>query len=122
MAKDVKNMNLQEQAEAILAKATEKGVSSNFFFVTTFKRYQVQMKILSELEKEINASGATVTKEYVKGRGNLYTNPAIGEYNKTATAANGTVSTLINIVERLGEEEKKGSKLQQLMQELNGDE
>lgn len=121
MAKDVKNMNLQEQAEAILQKATEKGVSSNFFFVTTFKRYQVQMKILSELEKEISNSGATVTKEYVKGRGNIYTNPAIGEYNKTATAANGTVSTLINIVERLGEEEKKGSKLQQLMEELNRD-
>lgn len=121
MAKDVKNMNLQEQAEAILQKATEKGVSSNFFFVTTFKRYQVQMKILNELEKEINSSGATVTKEYVKGRGNIYTNPAIGEYNKTATAANGTVSTLINIVERFGEEEKKGSKLQQLMEELSGD-
>lgn len=104
MAKEVKSMNLQEQVDAILQKATEKGVSSNFFFVTTFKRYQVQMHILTELEKEIKASGATVTKEYVKGRQNIYTNPAIGEYNKTATAANGTVSTLISIVERLGHE------------------
>lgn len=104
MAKEVKSMNLQEQVDAILQKATEKGVSSNFFFVTTFKRYQVQMHILTELEKEIRASGATVTKEYVKGRQNIYTNPAIGEYNKTATAANGTVSTLISIVERLGHE------------------
>ena len=121
MKKDIKNMNLQEQADVILQKAKEKGVSSNFFFVTTFKRYQVQMKILNELEKEIGKTGATVTKEYVKGRGNIYTNPAIGEYNKTATAANGTVSTLINIVEKLGEDEKKGSKLQALMQELSGD-
>ena len=121
MAKDVKNLNLQQQAEEVLQRAAEKGVSSNFFFVTTFKRYQVQMKILSELEKEISNSGATVTKEYVKGRGNIYTNPAIGEYNKTATAANGTVSTLINIVERLGEEKEKGSKFQQLMAELNSD-
>lgn len=120
-AKDVKSMNLQEQANAILEKAKEKGVSSNFFFVTTFKRYQVQMNILTALEKEINATGALVTKEYVKGRGNIYTNPAIGEYNKTATAANGTVATLINIVERLGEDEKKGSKLQALIEELNGD-
>jgi hypothetical protein len=120
-AKDIKAMNLQEQANAILEKAKEKGVSSNFFFVTTFKRYQVQMNILSALEKEINATGALVTKEYVKGRGNIYTNPAIGEYNKTATAANGTVATLINIVERLGEDEKKGSKLQALIEELNGD-
>ena len=120
-AKDIKTMNLQEQENAILEKAKEKGVSSNFFFVTTFKRYQVQMNILSALEKEINATGALVTKEYVKGRGNIYTNPAIGEYNKTATAANGTVATLINIVERLGEDEKKGSKLQALIEELNGD-
>lgn len=120
-SKDIKSMNLQEQANAILEKAKEKGVSSNFFFVTTFKRYQVQMNILSSLEKEINATGALVTKEYVKGRGNIYTNPAIGEYNKTATAANGTVATLINIVERLGEDEKKGSKLQALIEELNGD-
>lgn len=120
-AKDIKGMNLQEQANVILEKAKEKGISSNFFFVTTFKRYQVQMNILSSLEKEISATGATVMKEYVKGRGNIYTNPAIGEYNKTATAANGTVATLINIVERLGEDEKKGSKLQALIEELNGD-
>ena len=80
------------------------------------------MNILSGLEKEINSTGTLVTKEYVKGRGNIYTNPAIGEYNKTATAANGTVATLINIVERLGEDEKKGSKLQALIEELNGDE
>lgn len=119
--KDIKSMNLQEQANAILEKAKEKGISSNFFFVTTFKRYQVQMSILNSLEKEISATGATVTKEYVKGRGNIYTNPAIGEYNKTSTAANGTVATLINIVERLGEDEKKGSKLQALIEELNGD-
>ena len=46
----VKNMNLQEQAAEILRRATEKGVSSNFFFVTTFKRYQVQLKLLEELE------------------------------------------------------------------------
>ena len=119
--KDIKSMNLQEQANAILEKAKEKGISSNFFFVTTFKRYQVQMSILNSLEKEISATGATVTKEYVKGRGNIYTNPAIGEYNKTATAANGTVATLINIVERLGEDEKRGSKLQALIEELNAD-
>ena len=97
-------MTLQEQANKILAQAEERGVSSNFFFVTTFKRYQVQMKILSDLEKAIAEYGATVTKEYVKGRQNLVANPAITEYNKTATAANGTVSTLINIVKSLSNE------------------
>ena len=95
---------LQEQANEILEQAEKRGVSSNFFFVTTFKRYQVQMKILTDLEAAIKEHGATVTKEYVKGRQNLVANPAITEYNKTSTAANGTVSTLINIIKTLSNE------------------
>lgn len=112
-------LSLQEQADKILEQAQEKGVSTNFFFVTTFKRYQVQMKILADLEKAIAEYGATVTKEYVKGRQNLVANPAITEYNKTSTAANGTVSTLINIMKSLTEEDKSGGKLQALIDQLN---
>ena len=117
MAKD--KLTLQEQANKILEQAEERGVSSNFFFVTTFKRYQVQMSILNDLERAIKEYGATVTKEYVKGRQNLVANPAITEYNKTSTAANGTVSTLINIIKTLTDDETKGSKLQELISALN---
>lgn len=116
------NLTLQEQANEILLKAQERGVSSNFFFATTFKRYQVQMRILADLEKAIAEYGATVTKEYVKGRQNLVANPAITEYNKTATAANGTVSTLINIIKTLSDEETQGGKLADLIATLNSDE
>lgn len=114
-------LSLQEQANEILAKAEERGVSSNFFFVTTFKRYQVQMQILSSLEKAIAEFGATVTKEYVKGRQNLVANPAISEYNKTATAANGTVSTLINIIKSIDPESTSDNKLQALINQINGE-
>jgi len=117
----VKNMSLQEQAQEILRRATEKGVSGNFFFVTTFKRYQVQMQILTQLEKEIKETGTTITKTYVKGRENLCTNPAIAEYNKTSTAANSTVSTLIQIIEKLSEEQVKESKLFKLMEAMGDD-
>lgn len=110
-----KSMSLQEQAEKVLEKAEAGGVQSNFFFLTTFKRYQVQMQILRDLEEAIKEHGATVTKEYVKGRQNLVANPAITEYNKTATAANGTVSTLISIVKQLGDEGEKTSKLEELL-------
>lgn len=111
--------NIQSQVEDILAKAAERGVQSNFFFVTTFKRYQVQMATLTELERAINDHGSTVTKEYVKGRPNLVVNPAITEYNKTATAANGTVATLINIIKSMPEEERSQSKLQTLIDSLS---
>ena len=110
---------LQEEANEILEKAQERGVSSNFFFRTTFKRYQVQMKMLGDLEKSIEEFGPTVTKEYVKGRQNVVANPAIAEYNKTATAANGTVATLINIIRSFDGEERSGGKLQDLIESLN---
>lgn len=112
-------MTLQEQADRLLERAEEKGIANNFFFRTTFKRYQVQMAILAGLEREINENGATMVKKYGTGRENLIANPAITEYNKTSTAANGTVTTLIQIMKSL-EEETGGSRLQALMDELDG--
>ena len=120
-SEEIRNMTLDEQAKEILRRATEKGVSSNFFFVTTFKRYQVQMKILADLEREIQQTGTTITKTYVKGRENLCTNPAIAEYNKTSTAANSTVSTLIQIIDKLSEEQVRESKLFKMMEALGDD-
>ncbi len=117
----VTKQSLQEQANELLAKAEARGVQSNFFFVTTFRRYQVQMRILSDLEKAIAEYGATVTKEYVKGRQNLVANPAITEYNKTATAANGTVTTLMNILKSIPAEDG-GQNLADVMSRLMEDE
>lgn len=96
--------DLTEQAEKILELAKDLGVQGNYFFKTTFKRYMAQTRILDTLEPAILEHGPTVNKEYVKGRQNLVANPAITEYNKTATAANGTVSTLINIIKTLSNE------------------
>ena len=98
-------VDLNAMADEILRIAAQNGVEQNFFFITTFKRYQVQIKILNDLEKTIRAEGNTVTKEYVKGRKNVYTHPAIGEYNKTSTAANQTVSTLMKIVTTMRDDE-----------------
>ena len=47
-------INLNEQARQILKIAEEYGVEQNFFFITTFKRYQVQIGILTDLERTIN--------------------------------------------------------------------
>ena len=89
---------LKAQAGEILRLAEESGVASNYFFVTTFQRYQVQLDILDKLEKAIDESGMLVTKQYVKGRENLYTNPAVGDFNRTTDSANKTVATLIRII------------------------
>lgn len=111
--------SLKTQAKQILKEAEKRGVSSNYFFATTFKRYQVQLAIMDSLEQTINELGNLVTKEYVKGRENLTANPAIAEYNRTATAANSTVSTLISIMEKLTEDAREGGKLNELIASLN---
>ena len=94
--------SLNEQAKEIIKLAEESGAQSNFFFLTTFKRYQVQLNILASLEKEINEGGAIVTKEYVRGRANVYTNPAIRDYNRTTDSANKTTATLMRILHEYG--------------------
>jgi hypothetical protein len=50
------------------------------------------------LRETIENEDTLVTKEYVKGRENLYTHPAITEYNKTTDSANKTVTTLDNLM------------------------
>ena len=91
-------MSLNEQAQEILRIAEESGVQSNFFFLTTFKRYQVQLNMLNKFEKTMNEQGMLVTKEYVKGRKNLYSSPAVKDYNSTTDSANRTVATLLKII------------------------
>ena len=117
----IKEINLDRQAAEIIRIAEESGVQSNFFFLTTFKRYQVQMNILVELEKAIREDGMTVTKEYVKNRKNIYSNPAVAEYNRTTDSANKTVSTLMKIIKQFTMEEEPAGGGDPLLQIINGD-
>lgn len=95
---EMAKLSLNEQAKEIIRIAEESGVQSNFFFITTFKRYQVQLNMLSELEQKMKDEGMLVTKEYVKGRKNLYSSPAVKDYNATTDSANRTVATLMKII------------------------
>jgi hypothetical protein len=114
-------IDLNEQARDIIKLAEEAGVQSNFFFVTTFKRYQVQLNILNDLERVIKEDGMTVTKEYVKGRKNVYSNPAIQDYNRTTDSANKTVATLMRILKNFGVSENDEGE-DPLMAIINGGE
>lgn len=89
---------LEVQAAELLRMAEESGLASNYLFATTFERYQVQMEMLKELKEQISKSKMVISKEYVKGRENLYSNPAIIAYNRTTDSANKTVATLLRIL------------------------
>ncbi len=112
--------SLNEQAQEIIKIAEDSGVQSNFFFLTTFKRYQVQLNILADLEKQIKSRGSTVTKEYVKGRQNLYSNPAVSDYNRTTDSANKTVSTLMKIIKSFNVGDDADKEKDDLMAAING--
>ena len=107
------------QAAEIIKLAEESGVQSNYFFVTTFERYQVQLNILDDLKKAIEEEGMLVSKEYVKGRKNVYTNPAVSDYNRTTDSANKTVSTLMKIIKSFGDETKE--EVDPLAELINGE-
>ena len=94
-------IDLNKQANRIIEMAQKSGAEQNFLFITTFKRYQVQLKILGDLEKSLVESGTLITKEYVKGRENVYSHPAINAYNRTADSANRTASTLMKVITSL---------------------
>lgn len=114
-------LTLTQQAQEIMRIAEESGVQSNFFFITTFKRYQVQLNILNDLEKAMKEDGVLVTKQYVKGRENVYSHPAVADYNRTTDSANKTVSTLMKILKNFGVAEDQSTEEEDpLMKIING--
>lgn len=93
-----KQSELNRTAQELIRMAEEGGVEQNFFFTTTFERYKIQLNTLDRLQQEIDQNELMVEREYIKGKAHRVPNPAIQEYNKTATAANQTVRELINII------------------------
>ena len=110
----------KNKANDIMKIAEEHGVENNYFFLKTFKNYLVQLEILDELEKTIKEDGILVTKEYVKGRKNVYSHPAISDFNRTVDSSNKTVLTLMKIIKSfsVGEDIEDDP----LMNIINGDE
>lgn len=113
---------LEKQASEIMRIAEESGVQGNYFFITTFERYQVQLRMLEELEKSLNDDGMVVTKEYVKGRKNVYSSPAVKDYNTTTDSANRTVSTLMKIIRNYNVSDTNNDDVEDpLLKIINGD-
>lgn len=82
----------------ILEIAEKMSDDEKYELITTLNRYKVQVNILEKLKEEIESSDTLVEKEYVKGRPNISIHPAIIEFSKTSSAANGTVVTMVKII------------------------
>ena len=93
-------MNINEKAKGILADAKKYGIANNSFFQTLYHLLDVQIAMLSELEKSFKEDGATITKEYVKGRENVYCHPAVDKYTKVSDSAMNKIEKLEQMVEK----------------------
>ena len=98
-----KKVNLKAQEREILQKAQEKGVENSYMFLTLFEEYRETQKHLKELKKSIKTDGTMVTKEYVKGRQNLYVNPAIAAYNSSVQTLGKLAQLLFKYIDAIGE-------------------
>ena len=116
-----KSIDLGAQAQKILETAQKYGAEHNFLFITTFKRYQTQLLILQDLEKVLKEEESIITKEYVKGRKNLYENPAVRSYNSTSNNANRTAETLLKIIRELRAKKEDGGDNDPLLRVLRGE-
>lgn len=99
MTKDKKNV--KELAKGILEEAIERGFDKDASFLTSYHLLEVQIDMLDSLEKSFKEDGATITKEYVKGRENICIHPAVDKYTKTSDSA---FNKILKLKEMIGKE------------------
>lgn len=117
----MKKLTREQQAAEIRRIAEESGVQSNYLFITTFDRYQVQLRILARLEKAVDEAEEVTTEKVYRGKEkNLYANPVFTEYNRTVDSTNKTVSTLMRIIKTFNVGDGGGEDEDPLLSIING--
>ena len=113
VAQNVKYNSLAElevKADEIVKMAEDAGLQQNFFFISTFERYRVQLRLLEQLKQVFEKDGMLTTKEYIKDKPVLVPHPAVLEYNRTTDSANKTVASLLRILRDLNMATRKAEK------------
>lgn len=114
--KENKSASEQEKRLDMLAEKF-KGIAESlseehrYIFESTLETYFQLIKNFKVLKEALEADGCLITKEYVKGRQNVYVHPAMSEMNKTVNILNSTAKTLIAIVKDLGAEKEEVDEL-----------
>jgi len=92
---------MNQTAQELIRMAKEGGAEQNYFFTTAFEKYQMQLDIMEELQgriarirTELQSTTIPTAVDQLERR----LNAAVSEYNKTATASNNTITTLLKII------------------------
>jgi len=101
----------------LLAMARDYGVEDNALFLSAAKNYELQKKVIDRISACIENDEAIVVKEDNKGRETLAAHPLIKELPKHVDSANKSLSTMLDIISKLGDRKSIGDKLSEF---LNG--
>lgn len=88
----------------LLKMAKTYGVDKNALFLQAMEQYDVQARVIQSIKAALDEEDAALltSKEYVKGRVNVYANPLVKELPKHADSANRTLQTMLTIIKELG--------------------
>lgn len=75
-------------------------------FIEAFDIFETHVAIGRGLKKAMEQDGAIIEKEYVKGRPTIVAHPGIAQYNANSKAINSTISTLLKIFEKIGDNQQ----------------
>lgn len=90
-----------ENIESILAAAKDASPNAKLLLTTTLNRYQMQIKMMSDLQSDIMSRGVLVPVPGTRSKKNTTPNPSVAEYARVASAANSTAKTLLVILKEM---------------------
>ena len=86
--------------KAILSLAKDKGVSEDALFIQTLRNYETLQLAIAKIDEILKSDEVLVSKEYVKGRENIYLHPAVKELSKLTDSSNKTLDKLLLIIDK----------------------
>ena len=79
------------------------GMEDNALFKSLIETYCTQIRVIQIMRDELEEADLAVSKEYVKGRENLYAHPLIKELPKHSDSATRTAGMIVDVIKKLGE-------------------
>ena len=93
--------------KGLLRMAKRYGVEKNELFLSAVNQYALQQQLIMQIQDEIVSGELLTSKEYVKGRENIYVHPLVKELPKHSDAANKTAAVMLDMIKQLGQEKQK---------------
>lgn len=111
----VPSKEYKENRKKLFSAVENLSIGDRMLFYELFEIFETHVGICKQLIKEIKGDGVIIEKEYVKGRPTIVAHPAITNYNASTKAMNTTASQLSKLFDKLGESDKAGIDLKEIL-------